>query len=69
VECSVEKNKDRCTCSYEPCGRKGLCCECLSYHWRSGQLPGCLFPADIESSYDRSIERFIATYQKRGRWW
>jgi hypothetical protein len=25
-----------------------------------------LFPNDVERTYDRSIERFIKTYQKRG---
>ncbi len=67
--CNVEKNTSRCNCSYEPCSRKGVCCECLQYHRRSGQLPACLFPDDVERTYDRSIERFIQVYQERGRWW
>lgn len=68
-ECSIEENKARCNCTYEPCSRKGICCECLAYHWRSGALPACFFPDDVEKTYDRSIERFIRTYQDRGRWW
>jgi hypothetical protein len=67
--CTEERNRKDCTCSYEPCARKGLCCDCLRYHWRKGQLPGCLFPADVERTYDRSVERFIRTYENRGRWW
>ena len=29
----------------------------------------CFFPDDVEKTFDRSIERFIETYGKRGRWW
>ena len=66
-ECTVEKNKKECNCTYEPCSRKGICCQCLRYHLRSGELPACVFPADVESTYDRSMARFIATYQERRR--
>ncbi|MBI5884160.1 MAG: hypothetical protein HZB91_13780 [Elusimicrobia bacterium] len=68
-ECSAQKNKSRCACTYDPCSRKGICCDCLDYHFKNGQLPGCLFPKDVEKTYDRSIEKFIETYQKRGKWW
>ena len=68
-ECNVEKNKARCNCTYEPCSKKGVCCECISSHFSAGELPACLFPDDVEMTYDRSIERFIETYQERGRWW
>ncbi len=68
-ECKVTTNKSACTCSYSPCSRKGVCCECLTYHYRSGELPGCLFPPDVERTYDRSIERFVRTFQERGAWW
>lgn len=69
VECKIEQNKKICNCSYEPCSRKGTCCECIKYHRQQGQLPACFFPNDVEKTYERSIEKFIATYQKRGRWW
>ena len=65
-ECNIEINKSKCTCTYEPCSRKGICCECITYHYRMGELPGCLFPKDIEQTYDRSIKRFVETFQKRG---
>ncbi len=68
-ECNAEANTGKCTCTYEPCIRKGNCCQCLSYHWRSGELPGCLFPADVERTYNRSVEAFVRTYQERGPWW
>jgi len=68
-KCDREKNMKNCTCSYEPCAKKGKCCECLQYHLRSGQLPACIFPPDVERTYDRSIEHFITTYQERGPWW
>ena len=69
VECKVSQNKTRCNCSYESCAKKGICCECIRSHWTSGQFPACFFPSDVEKTYDRSIERFIITYQERGRWW
>lgn len=62
-ECKVEKNKADCNCTYEPCSRKGICCECIAYHRRLGELPACYFPKDVERTYDRSIERFIETYK------
>jgi hypothetical protein len=52
-------NLASCPCTYEPCERKGLCCECLSYHRKSGELPACYFTPEVERSYDRSIARFL----------
>jgi hypothetical protein len=54
-----EKNRQNCNCTYEPCSRKGICCECLDYHRRNRELPACYFPADVEKTYDRSIARFL----------
>ncbi len=31
MECKQEQNKQTCTCTYEPCPRKGICCECIAY--------------------------------------
>ncbi len=61
-KCSVDENLKDCTCSYEPCSRKGICCECIAYHWRRRELPGCLFPPDVERTYDRSLSRFIQSH-------
>jgi len=66
-ECRSDKNKASCTCTYEPCSRKGMCCQCVEYHRQSGELPGCLFPKDVERTCDRSIEAFVRAHQKRGR--
>jgi hypothetical protein len=30
-----------------------------------GELPACYFPNDVESTYDRSIEKFIAVKKSR----
>lgn len=66
MECSIDQNLARCPCTYEPCSRKGKCCECIRYHWRMGELPGCLFPPEAERTYDRSIAHFVRLYgQKR----
>ncbi len=58
--CNMEYNMKYCNCSYKPCSRKGLCCECLRYHKQMGELPACFFPNDIERTYDRSIARFMS---------
>lgn len=56
---SLQKNLSACNCTYEPCSRKGKCCECVQYHRRSNELPACFFPDDVERTYDRSVARFI----------
>jgi len=58
MECNQDKNRNRCNCTYEPCSRKGICCECLAYHIKSRQLPGCCFPDDAEATWNRSFEYF-----------
>ncbi|RLI30243.1 hypothetical protein DRO48_03585 [Candidatus Bathyarchaeota archaeon] len=63
--CQYERNLARCPCTYEPCEKKGLCCECLHYHWSRGELPACLFPPEIERTYDRSLKRFIEYYKDK----
>jgi len=65
MECKKEQNKANCNCTYDPCPRKGICCECISYHRQKGQLPACVFPDKIEKTYDRSIEKFVETYTGR----
>ena len=57
MECREEKNRQTCNCTY-PCSRKGVCCECISYHAGMRQLPACVFPDDAERTYDRSFEHF-----------
>lgn len=58
-KCQQEKNLQQCNCTYSGCPRHGLCCQCLHYHRRMGQLPACYFSAADEKTYDRSIARFI----------
>ncbi len=62
--CSIEENKPNCACSY-PCARKGLCCECVAYHRKAGELPACYFSPEDERSYDRSIERYLMSRKRR----
>lgn len=64
TECKIEENKTKCNCTY-PCDKKGLCCECISYHRRRGELPACYFPDEIEKTYDRSIDCFIRINQSK----
>lgn len=58
MECKKEEHLKKCNCTYDPCARKGVCCDCLSYHLKSKQLPACCFPADAERTYDRSFRHF-----------
>lgn len=67
MECKKEKNMSFCNCTYEPCSKKGICCECIQYHLKQDELPACMFPDDVEKTYDRSVECFIKTYKKRGK--
>jgi hypothetical protein len=62
--CDQEKNLVNCTCTYTSCSKRGICCECIAYHRSKGEIPGCLFPKDVEKTYDRSIERFVKAYLK-----
>lgn len=63
MDCKKERNLKNCNCTYEPCSRKGLCCDCLSYHLSARQLPACAFPKDAERTYDRSFAHFARLVQ------
>ncbi|MEX2722403.1 MAG: DUF6485 family protein [Candidatus Freyarchaeota archaeon] len=65
TECNVEENLKDCKCTYTSCGKRGKCCECLRSHWRRGELPGCLFPPELERTYDRPLKTFIEYYKDR----
>ena len=64
MECQIDVNEVSCNCTYEPCSRKGKCCECLSYHLKSDELPACAFPPEVERTYDRSFARFVQVVSK-----
>jgi hypothetical protein len=65
MECKQKENLRKCNCTYEPCQRKGNCCECLQYHLRSRELPACCFPNHVERTYDRSFKRFAELIRDR----
>ncbi|MFH1422683.1 MAG: DUF6485 family protein [Planctomycetota bacterium] len=66
MECAnKEKNLKNCNCTYNPCSRKGVCCECLKYHLAQKQLPGCCFDNTTEKTYDRSVSNFIKSQAKK----
>ncbi|HUT08860.1 MAG TPA: DUF6485 family protein [Thermoguttaceae bacterium] len=58
MECKQDENRQGCGCTYDPCPRKGICCDCIAYHLKSRQLPGCCFSVEGEKAYDRSFEHF-----------
>ena len=62
MQCKIDENIKNCKCTYPGCPRKGKCCECIAHHRKNNELPGCLFPPEIEKTYDRSRETFIKAY-------
>lgn len=64
MDCQQQKNAAACNCTY-PCSRRGLCCECLAYHRRAGELPACYFDAQTEKTYDRSITAYLRSQSKK----
>jgi hypothetical protein len=63
MECKKGRNLEHCNCSYTPCSRKGVCCDCISYHLSLRELPACVFPEDAEVTFDRSFEHFAKLVQ------
>ncbi len=67
-ECNQDKLSKNCACTYTTCSRRGRCCECVEYHLRMDQLPGCVFAKlskDAERSYDRDFEHFAKLILKK----
>lgn len=64
MECNLKANRQSCNCTYEPCPRKGKCCECISFHRASDELPACVFTHEVERTCDRSVARFIAARER-----
>jgi hypothetical protein len=58
MECKKDTNLASCNCSWPSCSRKGACCDCITYHRESRELPACMFPEEAERSYDRTFEHF-----------
>jgi len=65
MDCQIDVNKAKCSCTYESCSRRGKCCECISHHLESEELPGCAFPPEVERTYDRSFRRFVQAFNAR----
>lgn len=59
MDCQKAENLKGCTCTYEPCPRKGKCCQCVIHHRDNNELPGCFFSKKGEATYDRSIEAYM----------
>lgn len=59
MECTKGSNLGKCNCTYEPCSRKGKCCECVQYHNAMGEVPACFFSAAAERTYDRSLAALV----------
>ncbi len=64
MECRQKTNTAQCNCSYPGCANHGICCQCIANHRSHGELPACYFPPEVERTYDRSIQRFVALQKK-----
>ncbi|HID71795.1 MAG TPA: hypothetical protein EYP29_03505 [Thermoplasmata archaeon] len=62
MKCKQDENRKLCNCTYSGCPRHGICCQCLKYHLSRRELPACVFPDEVERTWDRSFEKFIETY-------
>jgi hypothetical protein len=65
MECQLRANTEKCNCTYNPCSRKGRCCECIAYHLQAEELPACAFPDEVERTYDRSFTRFVIVFNEK----
>ncbi|MBD3255118.1 MAG: cytosolic protein [Candidatus Lokiarchaeota archaeon] len=68
TECNQSELEKNCACTYNSCKRRGKCCECLQYHLRNNELPGCVFAKiskEAERSYDRSFRYFANLVSKK----
>ncbi|HIP93618.1 MAG TPA: hypothetical protein EYH39_04340 [Desulfurobacteriaceae bacterium] len=65
MRCKKEENLKFCTCSYQYCNKKGICCECIKYHRENNEIPACLFPSEAEKTYDRSLEFFLKVWAQK----
>jgi len=63
MECKKERNLASCGCTYNSCGRRGMCCECIQFHLKNKELPGCCFPPAAEKTYDRSFKAFAKAWK------
>ncbi len=66
MECKKQENLNNCNCSYSPCNKKGICCECVRYHLKNRELPGCFFSDEAEKTWNRTFE-FFAELVKQGK--
>ncbi len=67
MECRIEVNKAKCPCTYEPCSRKGKCCECIAYHLEFEELPECVLPLEAEKTYNRSFAKFVDVFAYKAK--
>lgn len=62
MECNKQQNLQQCMCTYTSCQKRGMCCDCIQYHLKMKQLPGCCFPPEAEKTYDRSFAAFARAW-------
>lgn len=57
-------NARNCPCTYS-CSRHGKCCECVTYHKKNGEFPGCFFTKEGEKTWDRSLSMLLHDRERK----
>jgi hypothetical protein len=65
MECQKKENLEMCACTSLSCARRGMCCECIQYHRRLKELPGCFFPEHAEATYNRKLKYFLEVWANK----
>jgi hypothetical protein len=47
---NIVLNNEECPCTNMECARRGLCCECVRAHRKSGRLVACMREEALEAS-------------------
>lgn len=64
MECTKPKNLASCSCTYEPCSRKGNCCACIAITTAAVNFPLRLLSGG-RKTYDRSKDFFARRVMKQ----
>ena len=63
MDCTQRKNAEKCACTYLSCDKRGACCQCIAFHRSRNEMVGCYFKPEVERTYDRSLQKFVAQFR------
>jgi hypothetical protein len=63
MECNKDENLKSCNCTYEPCHRKDLSCECYNTILTCDSSPAAVFPRMLRKhSIDHSNDLHVSSW-------